>query len=291
MIGRRPAFDRVSNLRELTTQSVFARPRKVDELGQCDFYHAVVVPGHGLVQGEMDLRGRESAYLGRVDFSGKRILEIGTASGFLTFYMEAQGAEVISFDLSEDYSWDVVPYSRIDYPQILRQRKEGIRRVNNSYWLCHRAFNSEARMVYGSAYDVPREIGPVDITTFCTVLVHLENPFWALRNTLPLTREKVIVTEFIWRPFLPSFLFSLAARPSMIFLPDYRTSELWDTWWFLSPSVVRAILGVLGFEDSRVTYHLQRYRGRRSLCYTVVAQRSRPWRQEALGTEGPAGAA
>lgn len=60
------------------------------------------IPGYGGVEGEWDLRKGVKEYLGNVDFKGKRVLEIGTASGFLCFYMEGQGAEVVAYDLQRN---------------------------------------------------------------------------------------------------------------------------------------------------------------------------------------------
>ena len=60
----------------------------------------MTVAGLGTITGEWDLRANVRAYLGGVALQGKRVLEIGTASGFLCFAMERMGAEVISYDLS-----------------------------------------------------------------------------------------------------------------------------------------------------------------------------------------------
>ena len=57
-------------------------------LEDCDFYHMVDIPGHGLVKGQWDLRGREADYLGAVPLNGRSVLEIGPASGHLSFWME-----------------------------------------------------------------------------------------------------------------------------------------------------------------------------------------------------------
>jgi hypothetical protein len=257
-------------------RSVYAAPRRVESIAECDFYQSVDIPGYGFVEGEIDLRGREHAYLGHVAVAGQRVLEVGTASGILAFHMERQGAEVVAVDLTEDFAWDVVPYAQIDHRRILAERKQGIRRLNNSFWLCHAAFGSRVKVVYSPVYQLPREIGAVDITTFCTVLVHLQNPFLALQRALCLTRKKVIVTEFVWRAFWLAFAASFVVRPSLVFLPDHRSGHPWDTWWFLSPALVVRYLGILGFEKTDVHYHLQRYRGRRALCFTVVGERTRP---------------
>ena len=96
----------------LPRASVFAPPRLVTRLEDCVFYHTQDVPGYGTVPGPWDLRGHVDEYLGGVTLRGKRVLELGTASGFLCVEMEKRGAEVVAFDLSEDYDCDVVPFGR-----------------------------------------------------------------------------------------------------------------------------------------------------------------------------------
>ena len=80
-------------------EKIFATPRKVEDVADCYFYHTMELPGHGVIEGrDWDLRGRVDEYLGNVAFAGKRVLEIGPASGFLTFEMEKRGGEVISVE-------------------------------------------------------------------------------------------------------------------------------------------------------------------------------------------------
>lgn len=271
---------------------IYAQPRVVKDLGSCDFYHTMEVPGHGLVEGPWDLRQGFRSYLGGVSFRSKRVLELGCADGYIGFEMEGQGADVVGYDLSEDFRWDVVPYARKS-TNAARQRddgywlatdegfKEGIRRLNNAYWLCHRAKASNARMVYGSVYEVPKGIGDVDIATFGAILLHTRDPFAALASPLRLTRQTVIVTEPRDRLSLPPLLRRPRAllprrlcRPAMRFVPDWRTAKDPDGWWSLSPELIVAFLGVLGFEDTRVAYHSQLYKGRLRPMFTVVGHRT-----------------
>jgi 2-polyprenyl-3-methyl-5-hydroxy-6-metoxy-1,4-benzoquinol methylase len=179
----------------MSTPGVYAQPRTITDLNDCYFYHTTDVPGYGLLEGEWDLRQGIRAYLGDVDFHGKRVLELGTASGFVCFHMEREGADVVGYDLSEHQSWDVVPYAQYSYEDFLQKRKEHIRRINNAFWLCHRAFGSHSTVVYGDVYSIPEGIGQVDISTSCSILLHVRDPFLALQKTLALTRETVIVTE------------------------------------------------------------------------------------------------
>lgn len=52
------------------------------------------VPGHGTIQGEWDLRGSVDKYLGHFDFTGKRVLDVGAASGILSFYIEKKARKL-----------------------------------------------------------------------------------------------------------------------------------------------------------------------------------------------------
>ena len=105
-------------------QNIYVTSRVVSSIGQCAFYHYMDIPGHGVVEGKWDLRGREDQYLGGVNFKGKRVLELGTASGFLCFYMESKGAEVVARDIGENQEWDVVPFCQYDYREHIQEFKE-----------------------------------------------------------------------------------------------------------------------------------------------------------------------
>src|SRR5215831_7108370 len=91
-------------------ENLFVQPRNGIRLEECDFYHTVEIPGHGVVHGQWDLREHLDEYLGGYAFAGKRVLEIGPASGFLTFEMERRGAEVVALEVPDDPGWDFVPF-------------------------------------------------------------------------------------------------------------------------------------------------------------------------------------
>lgn len=256
---------------------IYTTPRTVTDLSACYFYHSIDIPKYGSVDGDWDLRKGVDQYLGGVNFHGKRVLEMGTADGFLAFEMERRGAEVVSYDLSEQDAWDIVPYAQYDHEAFLREYQADTPRMNNAYWLCHGAFSSSARMVYGHASSLPETIGPVDITTFGSILVHLRDPLSALERALRLTRETVIVTDLLGRGFRRYLRFIPLRwqRPTFTFLPDWRRGEPKDAWCYLSPALVVRILGLFGFEQTRVTYHRQPYHRRPTWLFTVVGQRTR----------------
>ncbi len=170
----------------------------------------------------------------------------------------------------------MVPFAQYDYRGHQDEAREHVRRIHNAFWLCHAAFGSKARKVHGTVYEVPDEVGPVDVTTFGCVLLHLRDPFAALASALRLTRETVVVTEPVQLRRWPALLLRLSGCAAPVFLPDARTAAPKDTWWALTPRVVRRFLAVLGFEEARVRYHRQRFAGRPHPMFTVVGRRTRP---------------
>jgi hypothetical protein len=152
-------------------------------------------------------------------------------------------------------------------------------------------------MVHVTVYTVPAEIEPVDVATFSAVLLHVRDPFRALERALRLTRETAIVTEMFkddrtWHYTMPPLgrlerLLRLIRRKcvgrsdesAIVFLPDAHRSYPKETWWYLTPAFVQRSLGVLGFEETSVTYHYQKWRTddryHELPMYTVVGRRTR----------------
>jgi hypothetical protein len=213
--------------------------------------------------------------------------------------MEKRGAEVIAYDMGENEKWDVVPYSQYDYQEFMHSFREHTDGYKNAFWFSHKAFNSKAKVVYGSVYKIPEEIGMVDIATFGCILLHLRDPFLAMQSALRLVKETVIVTDlarehgyfmsgtqstmkrlanFIRRWYTGRVGAEDRNAPLIEFLPDFRNLKHKAAWWYLSPAIIINFLGILGFEDSKVLYHYQepRYMGNvRQLLYTVVGKRTR----------------
>lgn len=264
--------------------SIYAPAQTVGNPNDCCFYHTIDLPGHGLITGDWDLRANVSDYLGRVDFKDKKVLEVGTANGFLCFEMEKRGASVTGYDLSPALDWDYVPFNgKVDEDLILK-RKDNIRRLNRAWWFGHKCFQSKARVVYGSVYQIPESIGPVHISTFGSILLHLRDPFLALQKAAKITTETMIVTDVMPNYFkqVPTFgryrlfksIFWQILKPSMVFLPDPSTKYPNDTWWNLPPKTICTFLNMLGFPKQEIIYHTQKHKNHQVPLYTVVGRRS-----------------
>lgn len=250
---------------------MYATPQTVDTPDGLFFYHSIDLPGVGSMQGDWDLRADTRAYLGNVDFRGKRALDVGTAGGYLTFKMEEYGANVVSHDIGAGSDWDIVPHYKLagKLPAIRAQADRAIDSLKRAYWFSHRALGSKAQAYYGSVYSLPAELGQFDVVVYGMILTHLRDPFLALYQGARLCRDTLIVTG-IW---------SAENRPVATFRPSADdTSNLGiKSWWFLSKSAIEAMVGTMGFKvvatvPARAIVNAAGSEGER-MCEALVAKR------------------
>lgn len=228
---------------ELFGRPPIARPRIED----CEFYQAIDIPGYGFQKGQWDLREGMAEYLSDVDFSGKTVLEVGTANGFVCFEMERRGAQVTGFDLAEDLTYDAPPYaaeylSRDAY-------LHGLRRIRNAWWLAHEALGSKARVAYGHANKIPPALGRFDIGVLANVMQHLQDPIGALLGLASRVDETVIVTETDWMD---------GVNDDLVGMMHFDKDNPY-VWYQVKPNLVKAVLKRMGFTDITVTRHYQMF--------------------------------
>jgi len=250
---------------------LFATPREVTDVASCVFYHTMDLPGYGVVEGAWDLRKTADQYIGHFDPAGKRILEIGTASGFISFHMEKRGAaEVVGYDLGPGCDWDMMTGPEDDPEEVRRNMNRGIERLNNSYWLAHRALQSNCKMVYGNIYEVPEELGTFDAVVLCSVLMHVRDPILAVQRLAERCNEIVICER------MPETLKKLRG-PVAEFMPHPSRKKNFGgwTWWLMRPEAYEALLQLLGFEIVRREFSNHYYQrvDRTFELYTIVARK------------------
>ena len=177
---------------------IFAKPPSDNiSLEDCIFYHVMDVPGLSEpTKGEWDLRKGVDEYLGHVDFKNKTVLELGPASGYLTFHIEKMGGDVTSIDLDhQKYKWDIISRARDNWKEKLKVDLRENAMLRKSYWYAHKAYNSKSKLILSHVNDLSAEIGIYDISLMCSVILHLQNPFLGIQNMLRHTREKAIITD------------------------------------------------------------------------------------------------
>lgn len=220
------------------------------ELEDCLFYHRVRLKDGRVIEGTWNLIDGEEEYLGGADLSGRRVLEFGPASGWLTTWMELNGASVVGFDIGWEVTQDLMPLPGLDVESLGRDYIKRACRSQNSWWYLHRDYGLSAQAVYGSIYDLPEDIGRYDVSIFAAILLHLRDPFRAMEQAARRTDEAMIVVD-----------------PLVLDLVDNGSVVRWDPtsgrnptgWWHHSPAAIVDMLKVLGFPNSTVSYHRQPY--------------------------------
>jgi O-methyltransferase len=211
----------------------------------CDFYHASLLSDGTVVPGPWDLRGREPQYLGQVDLAGERVLELGPASGALTYFMEDSGAQVVGFDVGFDVCGDILPMPGLDPVQQRVDYVNMVSRVQNSWWYLHRDRRSRTEIAYGDIYNLPGDLGTFDTSVFCAILLHLRDPFRALQEAAARTRRRIVVTDALQDP-------SLGTEDNLLRFASANFQNL-TLWWTLTPGTIQHMLRHLGFSEIRTS--------------------------------------
>jgi hypothetical protein len=182
----------------------FQAPRFVPSPEGCSFYHSIEPPGFGLQVGHWDLRAAVDDYLGHQYWKDRRMVDVGVASGFISLELERRGADVISFDRSlDDRSDETGILSFTDFQAqfgrtleaAIERRLANQRRLQDSYWLAQRLFQSKNRLYCGNVSDGMPGVDEADVSFFGCILLHLRDPLLALTRFARLTREALIVTD------------------------------------------------------------------------------------------------
>jgi O-methyltransferase len=211
---------------------------------ECSWYHTFDLPDGTVTRATWDLRDSVDDYLGRFDLSGKSVLEIGPASGFLTVAMEKRGGRVVCIENSPDQVWEHVPRRDIDADRWLELRRAGAPMLFKSWWYAQNVHNCSANIVYCgvSALRDVANLLKFDVCFIGGVLQHVRYPIdvlWAASRIA----DVVIVTE----RYLPGIE---SGRPLIQFAPAPDNNYL-DTWFLLSSTVITNAMSIFGFEQTR----------------------------------------
>ena len=225
---------------------IFAQPVAVSRLDDCDFYHVMDLPGHGMTGGLCDLRDGVDEYLGHFVFAGKRVLEIGPASGFLTFEMEKRGARVVAVEVSDEHLWDYVPFPDPVMKPIHETRRRGISRLKMSFWLAHAAYQSRSQVYYGDLYRLPQDLGNFDVAVLAAVLLHTQSPLQIIDQCA--MRSRALIITDVFHPELEG--------QAICRLHPTAENAAWDTWWHFSTDFFLQYLSVLGFAALTMYRHV-----------------------------------
>ena len=222
----------------LTQSPEFRRrtQQQVDELSKHSSYHSLeladgtVIPG---LIGIEALRARIRSFPIPEDLRGKRVLDVGAASGWNSFEMERRGAEVVAVDCVEFEEFHMASAllgSKVDY------------RIMDVDEL------------------TPESIGRFDYVLFFGVLYHLRHPLLGLERICSLATEAA---------FVESFVTDTGPDPgAACTLEFYETNELGgqiDNWCGPNINCLLAMCRAAGF--ARVVFEHQTDRRAGATCY------------------------
>jgi tRNA (mo5U34)-methyltransferase len=146
---------------------------QLNRIEKGEWYHSIELPDGQVIRGIIPveaLRSRLNNLGLPLDLRGKRVLDVGAATGWCSFEMERRGAKVVAVDC-------------VEY---------------EDFRVAHRLLGSE---VDYKVLDVEElnvgELGQFDIVLFLGVLYHLRHPLLGLEKLLPLARESVLVESFV----------------------------------------------------------------------------------------------
>ena len=209
---------------------MYIKPEREIKIEDCEFYHTVKV-GNMIIDGDWDLTACIDDYLSNFNFNGKRVIDIGSASGYLSFEMEKRGADVVSFDMPDGSYWD-----HLIYPGYNKPAAHESDRLFNGIEYLHEKLNSKNKIFRSNIYDpLPEGLGEFDVAVFGTMLSHVRDPILVLMNILLRVKDYAILIN----PFQDG--------------PTTYHNTRGKTWWMLSAADVEKIMLDLGFELIQTT--------------------------------------
>lgn len=213
------------------------------------WYHAVDL-GDGLVTpGDYDYRSQIDAFGLPTDLRGKRVLDVGSATGYFAFEFERRGAEVVSVELPSLDKWDILGAERDAIVQEIADAHHAAtpeeaydRHLDGPFLFCHSRLKSKVKRCYSSVYDLTlTKVGgeKFDLVYAGDILMHLFSPLKALDVLSGLSRGSLMLTLEV--PFPGN-----AAEPLMSFRGLVNGKE-GRTWWMPSRGFAEHALKRMGF--------------------------------------------
>lgn len=209
---------------------------------ECYWYTTIDIPGHGVIQGEWDLRNFDR-YVGNFEVAGQAVLDVGCASGYLSFEAERRGARVTSFDMVSVSQIFHLPFACNrnfqNRDEADKQEECGLERLKNSYWYAHRRLKSRNQVVYGDIFRLDRALpGPVEVSIAGAIMEHMNDQISAIGSIARVTEKAMIIA---FTPIIDSD--EMIARP-LLPLTNPRDDI---TWWSYSRGLYERVLRNVGF--------------------------------------------
>lgn len=213
------------------------------------FYHAFDLNNGLHIEGDWDI-SRDVARYRLPDLRGKRVLDIGPASGWFSFYFESLGADVTVVETRGYGDFDVYGESAYTGAQgrpadrSVEGRDIWLGPVSGSFWAMHDMLGSKVKYVNGRIYEVGPDLfpEPFDLVFVGALLPHLRDPIGALRAARQVCKPDglCIATATTWP--------SQDASPEPVQMLPYTTIDR-ISWWVPNKAAYRHWFMAAGFSD------------------------------------------
>lgn len=167
------------------------------------FYHSFDLSNGLHVQGDWNISKDIAGY--RIpDVRGKRVLDLGPASGFFSFFLESLGADVTVLESRGYEDFDVYGVDRYRKPSRSPDRMIEGQPIwfgphSDSFWVMHEILESKVKFKNGRFYEAPEIFDePFDIVLACNILQHVRDPIGVLRAAHAVCKEMCIVAHETW---------------------------------------------------------------------------------------------
>jgi hypothetical protein len=215
------------------------------EEAECLFSHTMEFADGQTLPGAADLRGTEDAHLGDYDITGKRVLEFGGGSGWLTSHMASRAGELVTLDMPVGWEELSAPFAAISNANGLNGVRETQERVRRGWWFVKHRTGHAGKMVYCDLHNPPSDLDRFEVSVLPSTLLQVPMPLLVVQAAARVTDRCIVITEPVVST-LPQDGEGLG--PVALFAPNIGTGEP-NHWWRHSAAALSRMLMVAGFGD------------------------------------------
>jgi Methyltransferase domain len=220
------------------------QPWPMPALEECKFYHSLDFPDGEKITGHWDIRTRFEQYIGGYQLSGKTVLDVGTASGFLSYSAEALGARVTAVDARHASEFDRIRfYDSLYHHDRMAWAEQWsdywFRPLKNGFWYAWHKFNSRVEVIYAPVREFHLWDRRFDIVVAGAIVEHLSDPVAAITAFSRLANEAVIIA---FTDVDDSDDLRMRA------MNNWSDRNFDYTWWMLSRGLYQRVFENVGFE-------------------------------------------
>jgi tRNA (mo5U34)-methyltransferase len=216
-MARRPIrpdqIESIEHLYRLSDADLIALGRKVS------FYHTIEIGNGVVMSGHYDHRPAVAAYR-FPDVAGRRVLDVGRASGFFSFLFERMGAAHVT-------AVDLPPSRAKNMAGIDPLSCQGVGRLD--FFICHALLRSKVEPVWADATELTEAtVGTgYDIAFVGSLLVHLADPIGCLARIRQVLKPEgvCIIANPIGR--FDHILSYIITRPTARLAPSSKRTSWW----------------------------------------------------------------